>query len=302
MKYIILKYLKAKFNNYFLNKKMKEYQEKKEKIKGKENTNLSNDEALDIQIDYLQTSTKNILYSLMVNETETDDIKSKNIDKGMYLYLKNVHNKYYFNEIKYIIGNINNKISYINERNKKQKQNKDFYEREVNTISAEKIEYFDKKEILDKELELLTLNKMQNSLSKTDKSEYNSPLNTNENEIENPEIKEKNKKIEELRKKYNKLYNDISANKKEYPIIKDKNNMIQGDNMILNENLKQKQLIWDQIRKENEKIKTVVIKREYLKKEPEKNLDKREEDIKKEKTIKVNKMGSFLKNMFSKKK
>ena len=298
MKYIILKYLKAKFNNYFLNKKMKEYQEKKEKI----NTNLSNDEALDIQIDYLQTSTKNILYSLMVNETETDDIKSKNIDKGMYLYLKNVHNKYYFNEIKYIIGNINNKISYINERNKKQKQNKDFYEREVNTISAEKIEYFDKKEILDKELELLTLNKMQNSLSKTEKSEYNSPLNTNENEIENPEIKEKNNKIEELRKKYNKLYNDISANKKEYPIIKDKNNMIQGDNMILNENLKQKQLIWDQIRKENEKIKTVVIKREYLKKEPEKNLDKREEDIKKEKTIKVNKMGSFLKNMFSKKK
>ena len=288
MKYIILKYLKAKFNNYFLNKKMKEYQEKKEKIKDNEKTNLSNDEALDIQIDYLQTSTKNILYSLMVNETETDDIKSKNIDKGMYLYLKNVHNKYYFNEIKYIIGNINNKISYINERNKKQKQNKDFYEREVNTISAEKIEYFDKKEILDKEFELLALNKMQNSLSKTDKSEYNSPLNTNENEIENPEI--------------NKLYNDISANKKEYPIIKDKNNMIQGDNMILNENLKQKQLIWDQIRKENEKIKTVVIKREYLKKEPEKNLNKREEDIKKEKTIKVNKMGSFLKNMFSKKK
>ena len=268
-------------------------------VEENERENIPIDKALDIQINYLQSSVKNILYGLIANEPEVEEPKNKNIDKGIYLYLRHVYNKYYCNEIRYILGNINNKISYINDNTKKLKQNKEFYEREINTISAEKIEYFDKKETLDKELELLTLNKMQNSICKTD---INSPISTNENEIESQEIYEKNKKIEELRKKYNKLYNDISANKKEYPIIKDKNNMIQGDNMILNENLKQKQLIWDQIRKENEKIKTVVIKREYLKKEPEKNLDKREDDIKKEKTIKVNKMGSFLKNMFSKKK
>ena len=40
--------------------------------------------------------------------------------------------------------------------------------------------------------------------------------------------------------------------------------MLQGENMVLNEKLKQKQLIWDQIRKENEKLKTVVIKRIIL--------------------------------------
>ena len=280
---------------------MKETENKEEKkeIKENEKLSLSNEKALDIQIDFLKSSVKNVLYPLIANEQEVDEINNKNIDKGIYLYLKYIHNKYYCNEIKYILGTINNKISYINDKNKKQKQNKEFYEREINTISAEKIEYFDKKETLDKELELLTLNKMQNSILKTD---INSPISTNENEIESQEINEKNKKIEELRKKFNKLVENINSNKKEFPIIKNKNNMIQGENMLLNEKLKQKQLIWDQIRKENEKIKTVVIKREFLKKEPEKNEIKIDNKENKEKSIKVNKMGSFLKNMFSKKK
>ena len=280
---------------------MKETENKEEKkeIKENEKLSLSNEKALDIQIDFLKSSVKNVLYPLIANEQEVDEINNKNIDKGIYLYLKYIHNKFYCNEIKYILGTINNKISYINDKNKKQKQNKEFYEREINTISAEKIEYFDKKETLDKELELLTLNKMQNSILKTD---INSPISTNENEIESQEINEKNKKIEELRKKFNKLVENINSNKKEFPIIKNKNNMIQGENMLLNEKLKQKQLIWDQIRKENEKIKTVVIKREFLKKEPEKNEIKIDDKTNKEKTIKVNKMGSFLKNMFSKKK
>ena len=273
--------------------------EEKKEIKENEKLSLSNEKALDIQIDFLKSSVKNVLYPLIANEQEVDEINNKNIDKGIYLYLKYIHNKYYCNEIKYILGTINNKISYINDKNKKQKQNKEFYEREINTISAEKIEYFDKKETLDKELELLTLNKMQNSILKTD---INSPISTNENEIESQEINEKNKKIEELRKKFNKLVENINSNKKEFPIIKNKNSMIQGENMLLNEKLKQKQLIWDQIRKENEKIKTVVIKREFLKKEPEKNEIKIDNKENKEKTIKVNKMGSFLKNMFSKKK
>ena len=278
--------------------KESENTEEKKEIRENEKLSLSNEEALDIQINFLKSSVKNILYPLIANEQEVDEINNKNIDKGIYLYLKYIHNKYYCNEIKYILGTINNKISYINDKNKKQKQNKEFYEREINTISAEKIEYFDKKETLDKELELLTLNKMQNSICKTD---INSPISTNENEIESQEIYEKNKKIEELRKKYNKLTENINSNKKEFPIIKNKNAMIQGENMLLNEKLKQKQLIWDQIRKENEKIKTVVIKREYLKQEPEKKEVKIDDKANKDKTIKVNKMGSFLKNMFSKK-
>ena len=278
--------------------KESENTEEKKEIRENEKLSLSNEEALDIQINFLKSSVKNILYPLIANEQEVDEINNKNIDKGIYLYLKYIHNKYYCNEIKYILGTINNKISYINDKNKKQKQNKEFYEREINTISAEKIEYFDKKETLDKELELLTLNKMQNSICKTD---INSPISTNENEIESQEIYEKNKKIEELRKKYNKLTENINSNKKEFPIIKNKNAMIQGENMLLNEKLKQKQLIWDQIRKENEKIKTVVIKREYLKQEPEKKEIKIDDKANKDKTIKVNKMGSFLKNMFSKK-
>ena len=278
--------------------KESENTEEKKEIRENEKLSLSNEEALDIQINFLKSSVKNILYPLISNEQEVDEINNKNIDKGIYLYLKYIHNKYYCNEIKYILGTINNKISYINDKNKKQKQNKEFYEREINTISAEKIEYFDKKETLDKELELLTLNKMQNSICKTD---INSPISTNENEIESQEIYEKNKKIEELRKKYNKLTENINSNKKEFPIIKNKNAMIQGENMLLNEKLKQKQLIWDQIRKENEKIKTVVIKREYLKQEPEKKEIKIDDKANKDKTIKVNKIGSFLKNMFSKK-
>jgi hypothetical protein len=70
---------------------------------------------------------------------------------------------------------------------------------------------------------------------------------------------------------------------------------------FFNEKLKQKQLIWDQMRKENEKIKTVVIKRELFKNDPDKNEDKKDENKNKDKNIKVNKIGSFLKGMFGKK-
>ena len=267
-------------------------------VEENERENIPIDKALDIQINYLQSSVKNILYGLIANEPEVEEHKNKNIDKGIYLYLRHVYNKYYCNEIRYILGNINNKISYINDNTKKLKQNKEFYEREINTISSEKIEYFNQKETLDKELELLTVNKMQNSICKTD----NSPIDTNNTENESLEVTEKKKKIEELRKKYNKLNEVIITNKKEYPIIKSKNDMIQGENMLLNEKLKQKQLIWDQMRKENEKIKTVVIKRELFKNDPDKNEDKKDENKNKDKNIKVNKIGSFLKGMFGKKK
>ena len=266
-------------------------------VEENERENIPIDKALDIQINYLQSSVKNILYGLIANEPEVEEPKNKNIDKGIYLYLRHVYNKYYCNEIRYILGNINNKISYINDNTKKLKQNKEFYEREINTISSEKIEYFNQKETLDKELELLTVNKMQNSICKTD----NSPIDTNNTENESLEITEKKKKIEELRKKYNKLNEAMITNKKEYPIIKSKNDMIQGENMLLNEKLKQKQLIWDQMRKENEKIKTVVIKRELFKNDPDKNEDKKDENKNKDKNIKVNKIGSFLKGMFGKK-
>ena len=266
-------------------------------VEENERENIPIDKALDIQINYLQSSVKNILYGLIANEPEVEEHKNKNIDKGIYLYLRHVYNKYYCNEIRYILGNINNKISYINDNTKKLKQNKEFYEREINTISSEKIEYFNQKETLDKELELLTVNKMQNSICKTD----NSPIDTNNTENESLEVTEKKKKIEELRKKYNKLNEVIITNKKEYPIIKSKNDMIQGENMLLNEKLKQKQLIWDQMRKENEKIKTVVIKRELFKNDPDKNEDKKDENKNKDKNIKVNKIGSFLKGMFGKK-
>jgi len=266
-------------------------------VEENERENIPIDKALDIQINYLQSSVKNILYGLITNEPEVEEPKNKNIDKGIYLYLRHVYNKYYCNEIRYILGNINNKISYINDNTKKLKQNKEFYEREINTISSEKIEYFNQKETLDKELELLTVNKMQNSICKTD----NSPIDTNNTENESLEVTEKKKKIEELRKKFNKLNEAMITNKKEYPIIKSKNDMIQGENMLLNEKLKQKQLIWDQMRKENEKIKTVVIKRELFKNDPDKNEDKKDENKNKDKNIKVNKIGSFLKGMFGKK-
>ena len=77
------------------------------------------------------------------------------------------------------------------------------------------------------------------------------------------EIAQKTKKLEKLKKKYNELFDKVSVHKKEYPILKNKSNIIQGDNMVLNEKLKQKQLIWEQIRRENERFKTIIIKRDY---------------------------------------
>lgn len=292
-----------------------EIKEEQDENKNEENETkqLTNEEALNIQIEFLNSTAKNVLGSIIQNEPDPmsinydTEIKNKNIDKGIFLYLQNVHTKHYCNEINYILNSMNSKISYINDKNKEFLQNKKFVEREVNTISQEKIDYFNEKENLDKHLELLTLNARQNSMiCKTDTS-VNMNLSTNfinTNEIDDIELAQKTKQLEGLKKKYNKIFDNISANKKEYPILKNKNSMLQGENMVLNEKLKQKQLIWDQIRKENENVKTVVIKRDYTHLQPEKNNQKKDDKPKKEqsKNIKVSKIGSFLNNMFSKKK
>ena len=237
------------------------------------NKSLTDEEALDIQIKYLNSSTKNILSSIVQDEPDPmsncpeNELNNKNIDKGIYLYLQNVHNKHYCNEINFILNSINSKISYINDKNKDLLQNKKFLEREINTISVERMDYFNEKETLDKDLELLTLNTMQNSfVCKTDRCDTSLNISLNNfynSEFDDIEIAQKTKKLEKLKKKYNDLFDKVSVHKKEYPILKNKSNIIQGDNMVLNEKLKQKQLIWEQIRRENERFKTIIIKRDY---------------------------------------
>ena len=278
------------------------------------NKPLTDEEALDIQIKFLNSSTKNILSSIMQDEPDPmanipeNELKNKNIDKGIYLYLQNVHNKHYCNEINFMLNSINSKISYINDKNKDLFQNKKFLEREINTISVERMDYFNEKETLDKDLEILTLNTMQNSFAcKTDRCDtsLNVSLTFNNSEFDDIEIAQKTKKLEKLKKKYNELFDKVSVHKKEYPILKNKSNIIQGDNMVLNEKLKQKQLIWEQIRRENERFKTIIIKRDYRHidsiNKKEKNQDKNEKKGQ-NKNIKVAKIGSFLSNMFGKKK
>ena len=278
------------------------------------NKPLTNEEALDIQIKFLNSSAKNILSSIMQDEPDPmanipeNELKNKNIDKGIYLYLQNVHNKHYCNEINFMLNSINSKISYINDKNKDLFQNKKFLEREINTISVERMDYFNEKETLDKDLEILTLNTMQNSFAcKTDRCDtsLNVSLTFNNSEFDDIEIAQKTKKLEKLKKKYNELFDKVSVHKKEYPILKNKSNIIQGDNMVLNEKLKQKQLIWEQIRRENERFKTIIIKRDYRHidsiNKKEKKQDKNEKQGQ-NKNIKVAKIGSFLSNMFGKKK
>jgi hypothetical protein len=278
------------------------------------NKSLTDEEALDIQIKFLNSSTKNILSSIMQDEPDPmanipeNELKNKNIDKGIYLYLQNVHNKHYCNEINFMLNSINSKISYINDKNKDLFQNKKFLEREINTISVERMDYFNEKETLDKDLEILTLNTMQNSFAcKTDRCDtsLNVSLTFNNSEFDDIEIAQKTKKLEKLKKKYNELFDKVSVHKKEYPILKNKSNIIQGDNMVLNEKLKQKQLIWEQIRRENERFKTIIIKRDYRHidsiNKKEKKQDKNEKQGQ-NKNIKVAKIGSFLSNMFGKKK
>ena len=291
--------------------------EKEIEINKNSSNSPSNEEALDIQINYLQSSTKNILNSIIQNEsdpmTNNDKlIKEKGVDPGIYLYLQNIHNKHYCNEINYILNSINSKIAYINERNKEKLQNKKFIEREVNTVSQEKIDYFNEKENLDKDLELLRVNAMQNSIISKNESKdmyINMRMNTevNVNKNEDIEIMQKKDRLEILKKKYNKIFDEYSSNKKEFPVIKNKNSMVQGENMVLNEKLKQKQMIWDQIRKENERVKTVVIKRDYSHMDTENKPQKKEVNENKEqnknqnKNLKVSKIGSFLKGFMSKK-
>ena len=292
--------------------------EKETEINKNSSNSPSNEEALDIQINYLQSSTKNILNSIIQNEsdpmTNNDKlIKEKGIDPGIYLYLQNIHNKHYCNEINYILNSINSKITYINDRNKEKLQNKKFIEREVNTVSQEKIDYFNEKENLDKDLELLRVNAMQNSIFSKNESKdmyLHMRMNTEANVDKNEEIEIMNKKerLENLKKKYDKIFDEYSSNKKEFPVIKNKNSMVQGENMILNEKLKQKQMIWDQIRKENERVKTIVIKRDYSHMDTENKAQKKEVDENKtqnknqNKNLKVSKIGSFLKGFMSKKK
>ena len=302
-----------------INNKMGEIKEEDEENKNveEESKELTNEEALDIQIKFLQSTAKNVLGSIIQNEPDPmsinyeNELKDKNIDKGIFLYLQSVHNKHYCNEINYILNSINSKISYINDKNKEFLQNKKFLEQEINTISQEKIDYFYEKENLDKDLELLTVNaKLNSSFCKTDNSVNmnlsTNFINSNTSDIDDIEIAQKTKRLEALKKKYNKTFDYITANKKEYPVLKNKNNMIQGENMLLNEKLKQKQLIWEQLRRENERIKTVVIKRDYSHIETDNNNTNKKKDDKDKKVqaknIKVSKIGSFLNNMFKKKK
>lgn len=302
-----------------INNKMGEIKEEDEENKNveEESKELTNEEALDIQIKFLQSTAKNVLGSIIQNEPDPmsinyeNELKDKNIDKGIFLYLQSVHNKHYCNEINYILNSINSKISYINDKNKEFLQNKKFLEQEINTISQEKIDYFYEKENLDKDLELLTVNaKLNSSFCKTDNSVNmnlsTNFINSNTSDIDDIEIAQKTKRLEALKKKYNKTFDYITANKKEYPVLKNKNNMIQGENMLLNEKLKQKQLIWEQLRRENERIKTVVIKRDYSHIETDNNNTNKKKDDKDKKVqaknIKVSKIGSFLNNMFNKKK
>jgi len=291
--------------------------EKEIEIDKNSSNSPSNEEALDIQINYLQSSTKNILNSIIQNEsdpmTNNDKlIKEKGVDPGIYLYLQNIHNKHYCNEINYILNSINSKIAYINDRNKEKLQSKKFIEREVNTVSQEKIDYFNEKENLDKDLELLRVNAMQNSVISKNESKdmyLNMRMNTevNVNKNEDIEIMQKKDRLEILKKKYNKIFDEYSSNKKGFPVIKNKNSMVQGENMVLNEKLKQKQMIWDQIRKENERVKTVVIKRDYSHMDTENKAQKKEVNENKvqnknqNKNLKVSKIGSFLKGFMSKK-
>ena len=269
---------------------------------------LSNEEALDIQIKYLQSSTKNLLYTIIQEESDNlsksmqiisinNSINTNNnndnkiIDEGNYLYLQNIYNKLYIAEIESMKQSINNKLFYISDKNKEYLQNKKFIERETNTVTQEKIEYFNEKENLEKELEILTINNQQNCKNNID---------NNDKLMEELEIRRK--KLDNLKNTYNKIFDDISSNKKEFPIIKNKNSMIQGENMVLNEKLKQKQIIWDQLRKDNEKIKRVVIKRQYTNNEPEnKNKEKNniindgKEKKSQSKNLKIAIIGTFLK-------
>ena len=278
---------------------------------------LTNEEALDIQIKYLQSSKKNVLFSIIQNEPDPMSydykiIKNKNIEPGIFLYLQNIYNKHYCHEINYIVNTINSKISYINEKNKEIFQNKKFIEREINTVSKEKIDYFNEQENLDKELELLKVNSYQNNyICKTECNSLTLNLKRNLNNTNNAinddfEISQKTKKLEELKKKYNKLFDELSSNKKQYPLVKSKNSMTQGENMVLNEKLKQKQMILEQMRRDNENVKSVVIKRDYSHLEKEKKDNKKEENKKENKhqnkNLKVSKIGSFLKNFMSNKK
>ena len=200
--------------------------EKETEINKNSSNSSSNEEALDIQINYLQSSTKNILNSIIQNEsdpmTNNDKlIKDKGIDPGIYLYLQNIHNKYYCNEINYILNTINGKISYINDRNKEKLQNKKFVEREVNTVSQEKIDYFNEKENLDKDLEVLRVNVMQNSIVSKNESKdmyFNMRMNTevNVDKNEDIEIMQKNQRLENLKKNIIKSLMSILLIKKDF--------------------------------------------------------------------------------------
>ena len=283
---------------------------------------LTDEEALDLQIKTLQSSPKIILNSIIQNETDpmSAELPSNlKINNGIYLYLQNIHNKHYCSEINTILNSINSKISYINDKIKDQQQTKKSIDHEINWVTQERIDNFNEKENLDKDLELLQLSSRQNTMfnsslsHRIDRSMMNINMKGNPfniNEISEIELEKKNKKLNDLKKRYENMFENITKNKKEYPNIKTKNSMLQGENMVLNEKLKQKNMIFEQIHNENEEIQKVVIKRDYTnlpkdkKDKNDKNNDKNKNKVKDQqnKNLKVSKIGSFLNGFFKKKK
>jgi len=210
---------------------------------------LTDEEALDIQINYLKNSTRDILKSIILNEDEpTEASLPDNLDKSINLYLRNIYNKHYNNEMENLLFSMNKYTMNVKEKNKEYLHNIEFWNGQVLEVSKEKMELQNEKEKLDEELEIIKANNMIKSQKKR---------NSKKELLD--EIEKKEKKLKKLTDQYNAIYDEYKKNQNGFQSLEQKLNKQKGDFQIYQEKIKQKELILNQIEKENENLRTEIF-------------------------------------------
>lgn len=211
------------------------------------------------------------------NEIQCDFPKEEKKSDINVNYLKSIFYKTKKEEYLYLKRCISKEKEKLNQRCKEMSSNIKTVDNEINWVTKEKIESLLQKEKYDGELENYNIRKYNNYL--TERNALNTETNMSMS-IANNTSRAYNffntltqnfgfntaknsidmKKLNILKQKFEKLEKNYAEKRKQYPSLRDEYYRTVGENKVLTENFKQKQMIYEQIEKDLLEKKKLLFK------------------------------------------
>lgn len=211
------------------------------------------------------------------NEIQCDFPKEEKKSDINVNYLKSIFYKTKKEEYLYLKRCISKEKEKLNQRCKEMTSNIKTVDNEINWVTKEKIESLLQKEKYDGELENYNIRKYNNYL--TERNALNTETNMSMS-IANNTSRAYNffntltqnfgfntaknsidmKKLNILKQKFEKLEKNYAEKRKQYPSLRDEYYRTVGENKVLTENFKQKQMIYEQIEKDLLEKKKLLFK------------------------------------------